>query len=1668
MLPQHFIAMDALPKLVSGKIDRRALPLPDMQAAAARPLAAPVGELQTRLLALWKTTLKFEAVGVEDRFFEIGGSSLQAVELMAGLRRELGQRVPLARFFEATTVREFAALLERDYPERVAQWLGRTPAAAVTTLAATSIETPQPQALIAGEPIAIVGIACRVPGAAGVAAFWDLVASGREGLRDFSDAELQAAGVSAEDIADASYVRRGGSIDAPYDFDAAFFGYTPREAELTDPQQRLLLESAWHALEDAGIASGRGERIGVYVGLARNQYFDRQLATHDDLRTGDDGFQTLLGNDKDYAATRIAYKLDLRGPALTLQTACSSSGVALHLACQALRQNDCEAALVGGVRLNLPHQAGYRHIDGGPQAQDGRVRPFDAAASGMVLASGVACLVLKPLSRAQADGDRIYALIKGSAINNDGADKAGYTAPSLQGQAQAIRAALAAAGVEPQSIGYVEAHGTGTPLGDPIEVAALARAYHSAERIALGSVKANIGHLDAGAGAIGVIKAALALQHRQLPPAVNFDAPNPECDFEQTPFFVNTELRDWPSQGPRRAAVSAFGFGGTNFHGVLEEAPAAAGSAAAREHAILRLSARDDAALRELARALAAQLRNAPDTPLADVAYTLDIGRARLPRRAAIVARDAADAASQLDALGAGSSAITQPSLVFMFPGQGAQHVDMGRDLYEREPLFRSIIDRCAAVLGDSLAVDLRRVLYPQRDDREQAEQLIRTTEYAQPAIFAVSYATAALWQSWGLKPDVVVGHSLGEFVAATLAGVFKLDDALQLIAQRGHLMQTMDRGGMLAVRLSESEAAAYLDDEIALAGINAPQQVVLAGPDAALAQVAERLRAADVACSPLHTSHAFHSPMMAGIVEPFAQLVASFDRGDASLPLVSTLSGHWSQPDDLREPHHWARQLREPVRFGPAIQTLLATPGRVFLEVGPGQALSTAVRQALRPEHGAAVVASLPHALHGDASAQQHLLQAVGALFAAGIDVDPQRYYAGERRLKLSLPGYPFQRRRYCIDAAARGPAITASTAAEPLQPAVEAATATADDGDELQARLLRLLSQLTGQVYTLAQQDSSFLELGMDSLMLTQLASKLKREFKVEVRFRKLLEQYASIRLLSEHLREQGAGAPVVVALRPEMAADAPPPAAGVGAAATFGAGARIRRDGYSRYTPRQQTAIDALSERYLARTRKSREFAAAHRDVLSDPRTVSGFRPEIKELVYPIVVDRSEGSYLWDLDGNGYVDATCGFGSMFFGHRASFVSDAISQQLGTGWEIGPQTPLAGECARLFTKATGLARVAFCNTGSEAVLAAVRLARTVTGKSLIVSFTGDYHGIQDEVIVRAGIGGRSIPAAPGIPVESVANTLILEYGDPDSLRIIRERADEIAGVLIEPVQSRRPDFTPREFLQQLRLLTRDTDIAFIMDEVITGFRSGLRGAQGFYGVDADIAIYGKVFGGGMPVGAVAGIPRYLDALDGGAWQYGDDSVPEAGVTYFAGTFVRHPLTLAAVRASLLALLENPQWPDEVSEKTRRMVDRINADCAAAGAPLHLVRYASLWKPKWDCEQSQGDLLFFLLRERGVHIWEGRPCFLSLAHSEHDCQLIIDAFRYAIARMREGDLFDLPGNTAAVAGAASAAATQQPPINGARLGRDAAGNPGWFIADPDRPGQYLQVEKAA
>jgi len=802
------------------------------------------------------------------------------------------------------------------------------------------------------------------------------------------------------------------------EFDAEFFGYSPREAERSDPQQRLFLEVAWEALEIAGCKPDTASsRIGVFGGVGRNTYLLFNL--HHRLNQLDSigAFQTLIGNDKDFLATRISYLLNLTGPSLTVQTACSTSLVAVHAAVSSLLSGESDIALAGGVSLKVPHLSGYHYQEGGIYSPDGHCRSFDAKAQGTVGGSGAGMVVLKRLEEAQADGNTIYAVIKGSAVNNDGSAKVGYTAPSVKGQASAIAEALFVADIDPSTLQYIEAHGTATPLGDPIEVQALTEAFQTSTQAkgycALGSVKSNVGHLDAAAGVTGLIKTVLALHHQAIPPSLHFQEPNPEIDFDNSPFFVNTTLTPWQrGETPRRAGVSSFGIGGTNAHIVLEEAPPPVPSSDSRPWQLLLLSAKSKTALTTASDNLAQHLRNHPDLKLADVAYTLNTARKGFPHRRMVVASDTQSAIAQLQEKTSQSSPDQPPAVTFLFPGQGAQFVNMGRNLYQTELVFREQIDRGTEQLQSLLNLDLRQILYPPEGEEATANEKLTQTAIAQPALFIVEYALARLWQSWGMQPQGMIGHSIGEYVAACLSGVISFKDALWLVVQRAQLMQSLPSGKMLSVTASPSEIEPWLGKDLTLAVINAPQLCVVSGEESKIAQLQSQLEAKGFNNRFLNTSHAFHSPMMAPILEQFKAEVAKVQLQPPQIPFISNLTGTWMTSEQATSPDYWAKQLRHTVQFSAGVSELLQQD-RIFLEVGPGTTLSTLVKQQATT---ARVTHSLPHP-KSQTSDQEQILQALGELWLTGISPDWSGFYAQEQRQLIPLPTYPFQRQRYWID---------------------------------------------------------------------------------------------------------------------------------------------------------------------------------------------------------------------------------------------------------------------------------------------------------------------------------------------------------------------------------------------------------------------------------------------------------------------------------------------------------------------------------------------------------------------------------------------------------------------------------------------------------------------------
>ena len=1466
--------------------------------------------------------------------------------------------------------------------------------------------------------VAIIGMVGRFPGAGNVDEFWRNLCEGLESTTFFQDEELDPS-IDPNLCKDPSYVKARGIIPGGETFDAAFFGINPLEAVVMDPQARVFLELVYEALENAGYESESFDGlIGLYAGCGQNTYFANHISGRMEIVDRIGEFQTMLANEKDFLTTRAAYKLNLKGPAVSVNTACSTSLVAIIQACQALSSYQCDMALAGGVSMTTPQNSGYMAQEGSMLSGDGHCRPFDASAQGTMFNNGAGIVVLKRLEDALNEGDRIYAVIRGSGINNDGADKVSFTAPSVDGQAEAVAMAQAYANFHPETISYIEAHGTATPLGDPIEIEALTQAFRvhtdAKQFCAIGSLKSNVGHLVAAAGVAGLIKTVLALHYKKIPPSLNFEAPNPKIDFANSPFYVNTKLAEWPEgETPRRAGVSSFGVGGTNAHIVLEEAPQIQNSGSSRPQQLLLLSAKTSTALEAATANLQQHLQYNAEINLADVAYTLQRGRKALNYRRSVVCHDITDAIAALQSLDPNQvntrhTEIRNPAVAFMFPGQGSQYVDMGLNLYNREPVFQEVVDECAEILKPLLGGDLRKIIYPAPSDRETAAIALKQTCFTQPALFVIEYALAQLWQSWGVKPQAMIGHSIGEFVAACIAGVFTLEDALMLVANRGRFMWDLPEGAMLSVRLPAKEVEPRLSAELAIAAINGPSLCVVSGPTEAIAALQKQLESEEVVCRHLHTSHAFHSPMMDDIIAPFAEVVRKVKLSPPQIPFVSTVTADWITAQQATDPMYWATHLRQTVRFAQGIQTLWQQPERVLLEVGPRITTTTLARQQAKDIKQQIAIASLGDNAENEAE-WTALLKAVGQLWLAGVSIDWSNFYQRETRQRIPLPTYPFERQRFWIDPL---PHPNRTATPKPSNPQLEN---TQDMTKSPQQKLIPLLKEIieetSGLEIASVDDSTTFLEMGLDSLSLTQVGLALKKKFQVKVTLRQLLEIYPNLGTLADFINpalspetlsalgltetvaeptpevplpapattsptlvvhevhtngsapqispqpaassffenvinqqlqimsqqlallgnnSQPVTIPVVPAATPQNNGVKPQNAVSIpatqtskespasvdtesnGAKKAFGAAARIEKTQTKTLTTQQRTHLDKIIQRYTQRTKKSKEYTQSHRPYLADPRTVSGFNPTMKEMVYPIVASRSSGSKLWDLDGNEYVDLSNGFGLNLFGWSPPFITEAIEAQLKLGMEIGPQTPLVGEVAKLMCELTNFDRAAFCNTGSEAVLGAMRMARTITGRNLIAIFSGAYHGILDEVIVRGTKKLRSIPAAPGIPPEMVENILVVDYDSPESLEILRSRADELAAVMVESVQSRRPEYQPKEFLQQLRDFTEEAGIALIFDEIVTGFRIHPGGAQAHFGIKADIATYGKIVGGGLPIGVIAGKSQYMDALDGGFWQFGDDSVPEVGVTYFAGTFVRHPLALAAAKAVLQHLKQS------------------------------------------------------------------------------------------------------------------------------------------------------------
>ncbi|CAM9830850.1 unnamed protein product, partial [Chrysoparadoxa australica] len=1551
------------------------------------------------------------------------------------------------------------------------------------------------------------------------------------------------------------FVPASGVLDVIDSLDPKYYGVPPRVAEVMDPQMRLFLEESLNALQSAQFIDT--ENTGVYCGMSNNTYID-QVEALNSIKCEQVGRWNLATlNEKDYIATQVAHKLNLKGPALSIHTACSTSLVAIIQGVRAIQNGECDSALCGGVHIDSRHKTGHLHQEGSIFSKDSSCRPYDSEAAGTIFSDGIGVIVLKELEAAKRDGNQILGLISGCGLNNDGGDKTSFTAPSVSGQRDTIIKAMLEAGISSDKLSFIEGHGTATPVGDPIEVQALVDAFdfigEASTEIGLTSVKAQIGHTVAASGVAGVIKAVLCLNNEEVPATAKFVKANPLLHLEDSPFVISRNKKKQEDKSKRFCGVSSFGVGGTNAHIIIEKFEKSSSSEfEQKSNFILPFSASSAKRLRKLLGDYLVFLKGNKEISLGSLSRALSLMEGKNYRKSFTV-KNVNELIEAIEKELSSNVEIKKikslEKIIFALPGQGAQYSQIGSDLYSEFKVFKDSVDKCCDIYNRNFNTDLKNVIF------HNLSGLINFTQYTQPALFVYQYSMLCLLDSLGVKADLSLGHSVGEFALAAFNGVMSLEKAMKLIGKRGELMASLPAGKMLSVRESSEKVEKLIADFnkdseaiLAIATINSPSLCVVGGEIEIVESFSDFLTAKKIVSKELKTSHAFHTPMMNSILLDFEE---ELQKGD---PLQVEKKKQLSTSDQellLSDIKYWKNHITKAVNFergAKKLSSLLDTDKTsLVLDIGPRLVVGQLLRQNIKEKSIEVIGLNKGN----EKSESFDLMSSLGKAWESGCSINFSILYENyswcpmpavtlDRRSYWA--GYPLTKLNNIENKNSNKPRDNSNLKEESMQ--------------NFKTNLKLFVEDKSG--YSDLCIDASFLELGLDSLLLTQLAIDIKNEFKVEVSFRDLMDSIDSIDKLAAHLVQKNSSLlkveevveqgetvktetaqsqnfiqqPVmnqnvttqqvsfsqpVVRQNVQMSSDLGniiqtqmdlmrmqlEILAG-GAATTnqvqtapqstetqqqvkevaapvvnqkevtvskkvettndteeetvkgtvntskvaFGAQARVNTV-KEVSEAKIQESVEKVISAYCAKTPQSKSYTEKYRKVNADPRVVTGFRPEVKELTYPLVVNRSKNQRLWDLDGNEYVDVTCGFGSNFFGNQNERITKALHDHLDKGFEIGPQHELAGECAELLCELTGNERSAFCNTGSEAVLGALRISRTITGRQKVVMFKGSYHGINDEVIVRGRGDGKAMPAAAGINPTSTKDMILLEYGTEEALQFIRENANDLAAVIVEPVQSRRSDFQPKEFLKEVRKITESSGTAFIFDEVITGFRIALGGAQEYFGIRADLVTYGKIIGGGMPIGIVSGKSKFMDALDGGSWQFGDDSVPTTAITYFAGTFVRHPLALRALKEALMILKEGgKELYFSINKTAQQFVDQLNLFNEVFGAPIVVDNFGGVLKPRFTDTGKNNDLFFALMRLSGVHCYDGFPWFVTLGHQEGDLDFVLDAWKKCIIEMQSLGLF--PKGLISPDAGLGENDFIIPPQSGSRLVKSEEGKPIW------------------
>ncbi|WP_051614121.1 hybrid non-ribosomal peptide synthetase/type I polyketide synthase [Paenibacillus sp. UNC217MF] len=1681
------IPIRQMPKTTSGKVQRYKL-AQNYAASQAKESdnisPAPVStERKSSSLEMIMSYLHHHCnaktnLNEHESFVRFGLDSLEAVRMIDHVADRLGMALSPALIWDYPT------------PNKLAHYLD-------SIASQPSVQEPDADRGSIDDSIAIVGMEGKFPGADGIAAYWELLKGGKNAISDIDDKRKALCGINPD------FHMFGGFLEGIDQFDSEFFAISPREAASMDPQQRLLLEVTWRAFENANInpAHLKGGGTGVFIGASATDYIYLPKPS----KTNESEPYQVSGGALSIIANRISYFYDFRGPSMCIDSACSSSLVALHYACQSLLNGECDAAVAGGVNLLLSASITEGLQEAKMLSEDGTCKTFDDRANGYVRGEGCGVVILKRLKDAIADGDRIHAVIKGTAVNQDGRSN-GLTAPNGIAQRQVIRRAIEQAQLKPADIGYVEAHGTGTPLGDPIEAEAIKEIYgcpsagiKDDDICYLGSVKTNIGHLEAAAGIAGLIKTVLAIQHGEIPAHLHMTKLNRYISLDRSRLRIPVETESW-IKPVKAAGVSSFGFGGTNAHVIVQEAPSRADKRAnnamgSRAH-LLTLSSPTTDGLVRLASTYDSYLQHASSEQLGAICGTANTRRTAFLHRASFVGDSLEEIHEKVQSFsargvnGIAGSLVHSPKIVFMFTGQGSQYVNMARGLYASSEVFRTNMNRCADLVKDRLDHSILDVIYD--IENNSASALLHRTDYTQCALFAIEYSLAQVWLSLGIEPAAVVGHSVGEYVAACIAGVFSLDDALAVVAERGKLMtQKCDPGAMAAIMgdMDELVSVLHAHSNVEISAINSSNNFVIAGAPDDVAEATNHLQRAGVHSVTLEVNYGFHSQLVEPMLQDYYDIIKRLKFNPPQIPLVSNVTGDFIGSITAE---YWIRHTREAVRFKDSLYTLVNDGCNIFLEIGAHAVLSRIGQR----EFNNGAYKWIPSLLKGRDD-EYSLLEAVGNLYVAGGQVQFEALYQLDTHECAQLPNYPFAYTK-CWQGGHMNPE-------SPKEEKLVKTTQDSNIRTSIMMEIKGIFAQLLNQDVARIDENLPLLEMGADSLILMDVIQKVKNKYGVTFSARDFFTEITSISKLCaaiESVMPHEEPPALTEELPIPTAVDSPSPAlfnstvvnqpslalsnsmrseSGLlgfmseqlasmerviqhqlsfihnqplngtavhpnttainhsqnGSTVLHPSTMAIRPESpaapslptisektwvpYQRWQDQKEESVTGMQEQYARavvarladKTKKSKEWIAKHRPVFADYRGASGFRFSTKEVHYLPVVDHAKGSRFWDKDGNEYIDLTMGFGVNFFGHAPEFIDEAIKAELQNGYALGPQSGVAGEVADLIHQITGMDRSTFCNSGTEAVMAALRLARAVTGKNKIAMFAGSYHGTYDGVLAsmfnRPGSNGAS-PMAPGIPAGITEDVMILEYNNPQSLEIIRSMSGELAAVLVEPVQSRRPDLVPIAFLEDLREITRSNNTALIFDEVITGFRVHPAGFQGISGIRPDMCVYGKVLGGGMHIGVVAGSAKFLDAVDGGQWNFGDRSYPQAETTIIAGTFCKHPITMACTHAVLLHLLEfGPELQENVNAKTAYLVRELNDFFESANIPMKMVHFGSLFRFVY---QVNMDLFFYGLLEKGVYIWEGRNCFLSTAHSDEDIRKLIGIIKDTMTELIDAQMF--------------------------------------------------------